>query len=106
MPRGERRPPLIHPPLIPSRNRSSQIRGPRVGAAYLAPEPHRPGGASREPLMRRPSLFLFAVLSLLAGCATSPNAGPAAPPASFHVERSGQGRPIVFIPGLSSSGEV
>lgn len=57
--------------------------------------------------MRRPSLILFAVLSLLAGCATSPNAGPAAPPAvPFHVERSGQGRPLLFIPGLSSSGEV
>jgi N-formylmaleamate deformylase len=60
--------------------------------------------------MRRPSLFLFAVLSLLAGCATAPKAGPAAPAAPaaapFHVERTGQGRSLLFIPGLSSSGEV
>ncbi|NMO17633.1 alpha/beta hydrolase [Pyxidicoccus fallax] len=50
------------------------------------------------------------VLTLLASCATTATtAGTVASaptPQPFHVERSGQGRPLVFIPGLASSGEV
>ncbi|MFP2931692.1 alpha/beta fold hydrolase [Pyxidicoccus sp. 3LG] len=48
-------------------------------------------------------------LSLLAGCSTSSGAtstSTAAAPAPFRVERSGTGRPLVFIPGLASSGAV
>lgn len=58
--------------------------------------------------MRRvPVLASLLALVLLAGCASTPGAqAPSAPPQPFRVERSGQGRPLVFIPGLASSGEV
>ena len=67
-------------------------------------------------MLRRHALSSLFVLSLLSGCAST--SGAAAPeatasgstastaPAPFRVERSGQGRPVVFIPGLASSGEV
>lgn len=59
---------------------------------------------------RPPLLILMIVVVLLSGCATtSPDSGAAAvksAPQAFHVERSGKGRPVVFIPGLASSGEV
>jgi N-formylmaleamate deformylase len=52
---------------------------------------------------------MIVALLLAIGCATPSGSGAsstAAAPQPFHVERSGQGRPIVFIPGLASSGEV
>ncbi|MCP3136525.1 alpha/beta fold hydrolase [Pyxidicoccus xibeiensis] len=62
-------------------------------------------------MTRTPLLASLVVLTLLAGCATSSGAADtatatAAAPAAFRVERSGKGRPLVFIPGLASSGEV
>ncbi|PTL83953.1 alpha/beta fold hydrolase [Vitiosangium sp. GDMCC 1.1324] len=55
-------------------------------------------------------LVSLLTLTLLAGCATTSSApGTAtasAAPAPFHVERTGHGRPMLLIPGLSSSGEV
>lgn len=61
---------------------------------------------------RPPLLISMIVVVLLAGCATtSPDPAPGAAavksaPQAFRVERSGKGRPLVFIPGLASSGEV
>ncbi|QSQ20984.1 alpha/beta hydrolase [Pyxidicoccus parkwayensis] len=60
---------------------------------------------------RVPPLAVMIAVVLLSGCATSSTgadtaATAAAAPQAFHVERSGKGRPLVFIPGLSSSGEV
>ncbi|RKG74194.1 alpha/beta hydrolase [Corallococcus exercitus] len=60
--------------------------------------------------MRR-ILLALCTLPLLFGCATaSPGGGataaPASAPAPFRVQRSGQGRPLLLIPGLSSSGKV
>lgn len=49
-----------------------------------------------------PAMFMVAV-SFLA-LAVPPASG--SEPAAFNVEKSGDGRPVVFIPGLSSSGEV
>ena len=51
-------------------------------------------------LTRRSMLALL----VLSWCAAAPSA-TAAPP-SFHVQVSGSGRPIIFIPGLASSGET
>ncbi|MFY2556257.1 alpha/beta fold hydrolase [Corallococcus terminator] len=52
-------------------------------------------------------LAAFVAVPLLFGCATTSNAGGApAPAAPFAVKRSGQGQPVLFIPGLASSGEV
>ncbi len=56
---------------------------------------------------RVPVLASLLALVLLAGCASTPGTTvPSTPPPPFRVERSGQGRPLVFIPGLASSGEV
>ncbi|WP_164011605.1 alpha/beta fold hydrolase [Pyxidicoccus trucidator] len=49
---------------------------------------------------------LLVTLALLTGCATTSGASTPSAPQPFHVERSGKGRPLVFIPGLASSGEV
>lgn len=50
--------------------------------------------------MRMPALAVLLVLS------TAPAATPIAPPNSFRVEVSGHGRPMILIPGLSSSGDT
>lgn len=55
---------------------------------------------------RAPLLISMIAVVLLAGCATTSGASAASAPQPFHVERSGKGRPLVFIPGLASSGEV
>jgi len=65
-------------------------------------------------MLRHRVLSSLFVLSLLSGCTSMSGAAPSADaetstsnaPAPFHVERSGKGRPVVFIPGLASSGEV
>ncbi|MFP2908900.1 alpha/beta fold hydrolase [Pyxidicoccus sp. 3LFB2] len=52
---------------------------------------------------------LLVALTVLAGCATSSgtsDTSTASAPQPFRVERSGKGRPLVFIPGLASSGDV
>src|SRR4051794_4650480 len=63
---------------------------------------------------RSPMRVKFTFLVLLVGCGTGPVSGdaggpsdptPSTPP-ELAVEVSGSGRPIVFIPGLASSGEV
>jgi N-formylmaleamate deformylase len=46
----------------------------------------------------------FALLSLVGGCAGTP--APEAGTPEFVVEVTGQGPPVIFIPGLASSGEV
>jgi N-formylmaleamate deformylase len=53
---------------------------------------------AKEVAMRTKLTFLV----LLVGCATAPGRGAR----EFAVEVSGEGPPIVFIPGLASSGEV
>lgn len=50
--------------------------------------------------MRMPALAVLLFLS------AAPAATPIAPPVSFRVEVSGHGRPMIFIPGLSSSGDT
>ncbi|MCE9668892.1 alpha/beta hydrolase [Myxococcus stipitatus] len=59
-------------------------------------------------MCRAPLLAAFIALSLATGCATTSSSTPggATPPAPFQVKRSGKGRPVLFIPGLASSGEV
>lgn len=64
-------------------------------------------------MIRRHVLSSLFVLSMLSGCAATSGAATSEAtaaasnaPAPFGVERSGQGRPLVFIPGLASSGEV
>ncbi|AKF79258.1 alpha/beta hydrolase [Myxococcus fulvus 124B02] len=60
-----------------------------------------------------PLLTALCTLCLLVGCATTSSptttaaatSAPAAP-AAFQVKRSGKGRPVLFIPGLASSGAV
>ncbi len=53
---------------------------------------------------------LLVALALFTGCATTSSGSGAATaataPQPFRVERSGAGRPLVFIPGLASSGDV
>ncbi|MCP3099019.1 alpha/beta hydrolase [Myxococcus sp. K15C18031901] len=58
--------------------------------------------------MRRvPLLAALVALALVTGCATtSAGANASTPTRPFQVKRSGQGRPVLFIPGLASSGEV
>ncbi|NTX10095.1 alpha/beta hydrolase [Myxococcus sp. CA056] len=52
-------------------------------------------------------LAAFVAVPLIFGCATTSGASSAATPtAPFAVKRSGQGQPVLFIPGLASSGEV
>ena len=58
-----------------------------------------------------PLAVMIAVVLLFSGCASTSTgadttATAAAAPQPFHVERSGHGRALVFIPGLASSGEV
>ncbi|AEI63275.1 alpha/beta fold hydrolase [Corallococcus macrosporus] len=67
-------------------------------------------------MLRRRVLSSLLALSLLSGCASTSGAAPSGTtvtesptsnaPVPFRVERSGKGRPVVFIPGLASSGEV
>ncbi len=49
-------------------------------------------------------MFLFS--GFATASATSKPATPTTSPTSFTVEVSGKGKPIIFIPGLASSGEV
>ncbi|NVJ28047.1 alpha/beta hydrolase [Myxococcus sp. AM011] len=52
-------------------------------------------------------LAAFVAVPLLFGCATTSSASSTATsPAPFAVKRSGKGQPVLFIPGLASSGEV
>ena len=55
---------------------------------------------------RVPLLASLLAIALLTGCATTASSAPSSPPQPFQVKRSGQGRPLVFIPGLASSGAV
>jgi N-formylmaleamate deformylase len=52
------------------------------------------------------SLHRLASLLLLSSACAALAPRPAGPPLPFHVEVVGQGRPILLIPGLSTSGEV
>lgn len=75
---------------------------PSPGCVRFSAYPFRESSMCR---CRVPLLAMIAVV-LLSGCATTSGASAASAPQPFHVERSGTGRPLVFIPGLSSSGEV
>jgi pimeloyl-ACP methyl ester carboxylesterase len=64
-----------------------------------------------RPTLRR-GAFLLAAALLTGACAANPPAAAQAQaqaafaPKTFSVQRSGSGRPVIFLPGLASSGAV